>query len=342
MSSNLRKLIRLIIEAEATVPIVGTRTLIDPRVARKKKMEELAHNIAKAMGMTQIRYLSRSTRPLGAYAFAAIDENYNNVVVKIQPAEELYGYRQAQIAISRLPDHIARHLPRIYKVRSLEDIGVKPLTDDLGRPEESGVIVMERLEELPGDMFELITQPASKSSRSLEVLIREPDAFGGMVDDAIAQSEEMIRKVISKSTDPADEDAKISKLRRELLEIIDDPDALTPSGDDSLLAELRRVTHERIMDWARQVSIDDHGAASTISGTIISHMLGKLGRRAIPKEPKTGKPGALGKIRGVKGLMDAIEYLKSVGITPDDVHGSNIMIRPETGELVLSDLGHFV
>lgn len=342
MSSNLRKLIRLIVEAEVTAPITGGPKFTDPKVTRKRTMESLIQRVARALDLTQVRYLSRSTRITGAYTFVAIDDNYHNIVIKIQPADELYGYTQAQRTIMKLPDEVARHLPRIYKVRTLEEIGVEPPVDDLGRREQLGVIVMERLEELPGDMFELITQPASKSSRSLEVLLREPAAFDDMIDGAIAQSRSTISKVISKSPNPGDEEEKIAILKKELLKIIDDPDTLTPSGDDSPLAELRRITHERIMDWARQVSIDDRGGASTISGTIISHMLGKLGRRAIPKEPKTGKPGALGKIRGVRGLMDAIEYLKSVGITPDDVHGSNIMIRPETGELVLSDLGHFV
>jgi len=30
-----------------------------------------------------------------------------------------------------------------------------------------------------------------------------------------------------------------------------------------------------------------------------------------------------------------------MNINPDDLHGNNIMMRPETGELVLADLGHF-
>jgi hypothetical protein len=52
-------------------------------------------------------------------------------------------------------------------------------------------------------------------------------------------------------------------------------------------------------------------------------------------------PGPLSRIRGVRELMTAIEDLKSMNINPDDLHGNNIMMRPETGELVLADLGHF-
>lgn len=342
MRDGIRQLVRLMLEAEVTARRQGDFHPIDPRIARKEKMEELVKDIARALDMTQVRYLARSTRLLGAYTFTAIDENYNNVVVKIQPANELDGYKQAQTEISRLPPQVARHLPRIYKVRSLKDIGVRPLIDELGRQEELGVIVMERLEELPGDMPELITQPASKSQRSLEVLLREPEAFGRMIDDVISQSTRVIRTAISRSADPTDENGKISKLRSTLLGIINNPDALISNDTLTPTAELGRVTHDRTMGWTRQVGIDDRGAASTIAGTISSYMLGKLSRRAIPKEPRTGRPGALAGLRGVKDLMAAIDGLKLLGIMPDDVHGSNIMIRPETGELVLSDLGHFV
>lgn len=341
---KLRQLIGLILEAEATAPVAGGVRFSDPKRARREKMDQLIREVADALDLTGLRFLASSTRILGAYTYAAIDADFNNVVVKIQPASELEGYKQAQMIISRLPSSVASHLPRIYKVRTLEEIGVNPPVDDLGRSEQLGVVIMERLEELQGDLFELITQPASKSQRSLEVLLGEPDAFNDLITDTLRKSDKMLRRMIASSPDPADADGKIQALHEYLVSMTDDPDEILTADERIVISPLdglRRVASQKIADWCNEVGISNRGNAQTLVMTLTNDMIGILSRRAIPKEPMTQKPGALGGIRGVKGLKNAIEYMKSAGIAPDDVHGNNIMIRPETGELVISDLGHF-
>jgi hypothetical protein len=46
-------------------------------------------------------------------------------------------------------------------------------------------------------------------------------------------------------------------------------------------------------------------------------------------------------IPGAKQFSEAIRELKALGIKPGDVHKGNIMIRPDTNEIVIFDVGGF-
>lgn len=344
MKVNLRNLIRLIIEAEATIPITNPPPPYDPSVDRKRKMEILKDEIAKALNLADVRYLSRSKRLYGAYTFSAVDERNENVVLKVQPLNELEGYRRAQQTISRLPDRVARHLPVIYKIRTLDELGVRPPMDDFGRPEELGVIVMERLEEIPGNMFDLITQSPVKSMHSLESLVRDREAFAVVIEDAIEKTRRAITSAIMGSSKNKNVDEEIERLRRMLVSASYDPEIVAPSSGITIstIDGLRSAIEKKIQLWFRGLEgVTQRGKVQSLTMTIMSSITTSLGRRAIPREPMKQSPGPLSRIRGVRELMTAIEDLKSMNISPDDLHGNNIMMRPETGELVIADLGHF-
>ncbi len=368
MSLELRKLIRLMIEADVTNPLppatnasrvirrkagelnqrqttaVPDPSLTeDPKETRKKKMDQTIREVAKSLRLADVRYLSRSARLYGAYTYSAVDERNENVVVKLQPIVEIEGYRKAQQVISRLPDRVARHLPIIYKVRTLDDLGISGPVDDFGYPEALGVIVMERLEELPGNMFDMITQPPTKSMQSLKSLLKDRAAFNDMIDEAIKKSERAIDAAISESPKRVDRDEEVERLRVMLRsasysdEITDESGGMMLSATDGLSA----LIWEKTTLWCRGLGVTRSGRIDTVARTIIGSMSSLLGRRAVPREPSRDVAGPLGRLRGVRELVKAIEELKNMNIKPADVHGNNIMIRPETGELVLADLGHF-
>jgi hypothetical protein len=344
MRSNLRKLVRLMIESEATVPITNPPPPYDPFADRKRKMEILKDDLAEALNLADVRYLSRSKRMYGAYTFSAVDERNENVVLKVQPLSELEGYRRAQQTIVRLPDRVARHLPMIYKIRTLDELGVRPPADDFGNPEELGVIVMERLEEIPGNMFDLITQPPVKSMHSLESLVRDREAFTAVIDDVVGKTRRAITLAVAGSPRGGNADEEVERLRRMLVSAAYDPEITAPSGGIviSTIDGLRSAIEKKVQLWFRGLGEPARrGKAQSLTMTIMSSISSSLGRRAIPREPMKQSPGPLSRIRGVKELMTAIEDLKSMNINPDDLHGNNIMMRPETGELVLADLGHF-
>jgi hypothetical protein len=341
MHSRLRKLVRLMVESEETAPT--TRIPYDPHAHRKRSIERLAAEVSKKLGLVDVRYLSRSKRMRGAYTYSAVDERNNNVVLKIQPADELTGYIRAQQAISKLPPSAARHLPVIYKVRKLTDLGISDPVDEFGKPEEIGVIVMERLDPLPGNMFDLITEPATKSMRSLESLLHDRQAFNDMIDEAMKKSERAIASAISSADHPVDRDEEFERLRKMLRSVSYDP-SVTDQDEDAMISAidgLSSVVWDKVNLWCHGLGIKRRGAAQSLTQMIMSSMSTLLGRRAVPKEPMKDIAGPLGKLRGVRELVKAIDSMKSMNIHPSDVHGNNIMIRPETGELVIADLGHF-
>jgi len=343
MNMKLRKLIRLMIESDATPVIANRPPPYDPFADRKRKMESLKNDLARALNLADVRYLSRSKRIYGAYTFSAVDERNENVVLKVQPLNELEGYKRAQQTIARLPDRVARHLPVIYKIRTLDELGVRPPMDDFGNPEELGVIVMERLEEIPGNMFDLITQPPVKSMHSLESLVRDREAFTAVIDDAIGKTRRAITLAVSGSPRGGDNDEEVERLRRMLVSAAYDPEVTNPGSAIviSTVDGLRSAVERKIQLWFRGLGESARGKIQSLTMTIMSSITSSLGRRAIPREPMKQSPGPLSRIRGVKELVVAIEDLKSMNINPDDLHGNNIMMRPETGELVLADLGHF-
>ena len=343
MRNNLRSLIRLMLESDVTAPMPSGYVPHDPSANRKKKMEKLAEEVADKLGLADVRYLSRSKRLYGAYTYAAVDERNENVILKIQPKNELDGYVRAQQMIARLPDRVARHMPAIYKIRTLDELNVRPPYDDFGNPEELGVIVMERLEELPGNMFDLITQPATRSMHSLESLVRDRDAFTAVIDDALSRSKRSIDSAIAGAPKDADPAEETDRLRKMLVSVIYNPNITNQSGGIMLstVDGLRDAVTEKIELWYRALGITRRGAVQSLSQMIMSSITSLLGRRAVPKEPTKEPAGPLGRISGIRDLVKALDDLKSLNISPSDVHGNNIMLRPETGELVLADLGHF-
>jgi hypothetical protein len=343
MQNSLRKLIRLMLESEGTAPLPASFVPRDPFVQRRATIESVAKDVAAELGLADVRYLSRSKRLYGAYTFSAVDERNENVILKIQPQNELEGYRRAQQMIARLPDRAARHMPLIYKVRTLEELGVPPPSDDFGKPEELGAIVMERLEELPGNMFDLITQPATKSMQSLESLVRDREAFTAFVNDSMARSKRAVESATRNASRPIDTEEEFDRLRRMIISVAYDPEVTAQSGEITISAidGLSAAVNKKVDLWCRALGITRRGSIQSLAQMIMSAMTSILGRRAVPKEPTKDVAGPLGRVKGVRDLIRALDDLKSMNINPSDVHGNNIMIRPETGELVLADLGHF-
>ena len=343
MQNSLRKLIRLMLESDATAPMPANHVPYDPFIQRQSKMEGIAKDAAEEMGLADVRYLSRSKRLYGAYTFSAVDERNENVILKIQPANELEGYRSAQRMIVRLPDRVARHMPIIYKIRTLDEINVPPPYDEFGSPEQLGVIVMERLDELPGNMFDLITQPATKSMHSLESLIRDREAFTAVVEESMRRSRRAIDNAVTGAPRKSDPDEEFERIQKMIISAAYDPEVTSQSGGIVLSAidGLRSAVGKKVELWCRALGITRPGSIQSLTQMIMSSMTTLLGRRAVPKEPTKEVPGPLSRIRGVRDLVRALDDLKTMNINPSDVHGNNIMLRPETGELVLADLGHF-
>lgn len=335
MRDELTKLVRLMLEADEKE---DPEVLRMKRAERKQTMEKFASMLAGRLNLTNVRYLARSKRLEGAYTFSAIDENNENVVLKLQPYNELEGYRKLKKLTERLPDEVSRHLPVIHHILVPSSVGIS--MNDVGLSQPFGIIVMEQLEELPGNLFDLITEPPIKSARSLNALIKDRETFAEIVNVAVDRARKSINSAISKSTRKVNPDEEFERLRKMLISASYDPE-ISQEEDDLVIYGLRKAFSKKVELWYKGLGVTHTGHVYSLVQMIINEILMPLGRRAIPKEPGHERPGALSKIKGVRELMKAIEFLKSVKVNLSDVHGNNIMLRPGTGEMVLADLGHF-
>lgn len=341
MTKSFIKQLYLMLENEKT-PVISPIKRQNPFDARKEKMDMIASLAGKRLGMVDIRFLSRSTRLFGAYTYAAVDRNNENVVIKVQPANELDGYRRARQIISRLPADIAIHLPTIYKVAMLEDI-LHTIPDELESDvSDLGIIVMERLEELPGNMFDMITSAPKSSDQSLQSLLNDREAFAAVINDVIAKKISMITSVINRYSLRKDIDvgSAIDRLRTQIGRSAFTAGSKNIEKSSPFNAFISQVMTE-IDLWCFGVGISDKNARNNISSQLSDAIASALTKRAVPKEPKVEKAGPLSRSKGIKELIAAINKLIEMDIEPSDLHGNNIMIRPGSGELVLADLGHF-
>lgn len=353
MQKNFKKLIRLlIVESEQTQKLntgyLGVTpeeiSLQDPFVERKKQMEEIAKETARALSLSGLRFISRSSRLNGAYTYSAINERNENVVLKIQPIDEIDGYRKVQQIASRLSPDVAIHLPTIYQIRPLQALLHGPAAARLTGLDGLCAIVMERLEELPGNLFQLITKPPKKSSQSLNALLNDREAFDKAISDVVDHRSYTIVSILNRHSihKDIDTDAALAKLKRQIGRAIyssasrEQIDATANIGS-GLLGQVR----EEVRLWCLGVGISNQAPQTNIAKYISDSLETALSRRAIPQEPKEEKAGPLGSVKGIDKLMRAIKKLGALGIEPSDLHGNNIMLRPDSGELVIADLGHF-
>lgn len=332
----LRETIRSILyEIEAT----GAQpqfNLIDRFEERKEKIDKIAKDVASVLNLVDIRFLARSPRLQGAYTYSAVDSKYRNVILKIQSTDEIGGYSNVQQIRSEVSPATRNHLPIIFIVKTLKSLGI----DD---NDSLCAIVMERLEELPGNMFELISASPVRSKISFNALIRDRKAFTMIIDNIIELTRKSIIDVLKVVQRKIDIDVEISRLRNMLisasLSIVEPSDSKASS---SIIQALMSQINNKIDLWCTGLGIRDSLEKDILKSEYEKLLKFKLSSRAVPKEPLIQNPGALGNISGIKELISAIDELKSMNIKPQDLHGNNIMLRPETGELVIADLGHFI
>jgi len=360
MQNDLRKLVKLMLESEQLTPGTIARQQREEIEAREISMRKLSRELADKLDLLDVRYLSRSKRPKGAYTFSAVDDKGENVVLKIQPSSELGGYIRMQRLLPKLPDEVRRHVPVIMKVRTLSELGIKIPDDDVTSSEVLGVIVMERLENLPGNMFDLITEPPLQSAKSLSALISDRETLKMIIEKTIKSSSHILSRFFS------DYGSLHRKLMNNLVERLmllntRARQIVNPEGDRQeefyklreALVEIVNQWYDNVEEWVRD-NRDEPGLNQKQANDILGRPLrsmtvaairdnftGQLGKRAVPINPSESLPGSLAGLAGIKEFQNAVESLRKMGIHVDDVHGNNIMVRPETGELVLSDLGHF-
>ena len=310
----IRQLIGLLLEAD----------LEDQLKIRSDEIRQIADLVSRRLGFVNLRFLAKSKRPNGAHAYAVTDENGQNLVLKIQPVEELGGYEKAQRSYDQLPPGVRKHLPVIKSIMTLEDLGIR-------HDERLGIIVMEELERVPGRIYDMLKDQPSKSADVLSVLLSDRERFNRFIDRAIDKQD---KKLLSKISD---DDIIDLKLRLQKISKIQNlEDEFSPG------IAIMQAAGETVSDWGKEKDIDRRQILPMLVNGIKNSINSEISKRPIRVNPVKDKiSGIMVDQPGIRDLDSAIRAMISMGLTPNDLHQDNIMIRPETGELVISDLGFF-
>lgn len=347
---------------DATAPLPPNRAPspleAKPRDSYRNQVDRVAQKVAKALGMMEVQYLARSKRDLGAIAYKAISPNYMNVIIKIAPEHELTGYRKIEEIKQTLPESVAKHLPHVYKLTNLKKLGIEwPKESYFDEDRNLGVIVMEALETLPGPIFDLIKNPPAANDFVLETFLNDEILFNDfiekyLVSPEVHQTVEKLLNDVKPGYDLGDIEAVKTAIKERLMllrnfkyprfipSLLNRVDFKKPTNRvNTLKPQIERLIHQALQRFAPNIELISDPVVEL--GQEFSDSL-LHNTRAIPTEPSQG--GKFGVMSDSKLLADfkrAVKYMTDHGVFVSDLHANNLMLRPETMDIVIADLGHF-
>jgi hypothetical protein len=345
-------------------PNTKTPPMVRRFVSREEQLLKAANEVAEKYDLHHVEFLSKSSRPEGASAFSVYSDEFGGIILKLQPVEETDIYNELKNKSFNFPDEVMKHFPKIYEVSTLEKLGIDAPHIG-GIKTNMGVILMEPLEHLPGNIWDLLSMSHEDSAvdkRAL-FLVANKDVYSQFINQFLNDPEVLkefdkieehpLTKQRKSKTGPShykmSREEKIDLLKRMLLSL-----SVSKSFRDSVderhktgksITMIIRNEIRRIFDnWVKST-----GLISMLTSSLKMHFehhmnltLSSLSHRAIPRDPKNKKSeGPLGKLKGFESFNRAIDYLLDQGISPGDLHANNLMIRHSTGDIVFSDLGHF-
>lgn len=299
-------------------------------------MKTVAHDLSEILGLHAPAFLGSSNRDKigrGAYAFSASNDAGESVVLKIGLTGEIRPYQKIMELFGDDPPSI---VPRVYAAGYFDDIGYKP---PVNLANDFGYIVMEELEPMPGNMAQFL-QDMGSSKESFRILMDDKSEVRSIINTAV----ERIRSALSVklgtlplSDKENDEkvDLIISNYKEELWK-----KSAEWKGSNNLSEFTNKIYH----DFYHVLLGVLHSEVSR--GEINTVGVNNLSERAAvgflviidsaPVEPSYNLNTPLG-----RHFRRVVRELEDLGIEPRDLHADNLMMRPGTGEIVISDLGHF-
>lgn len=326
LASNLKRL-ELAEVSEEPLGEIGPRDI----AGTDSWMKWVAHDLSEILGLHAPTFLGSSARDRfgrGAYAFSASNDAGESVVLKIGLAGEIRPYQKAMRMFGEDPPSI---FPRIYAAGFFDDIGYKP---PVNLANDFGYIVMEELEPMPKDMAKFL-QDLGSSSESFRFITENKNELRRLIN---LSAERIDSSLKNKITSPLLSEDEVNQKVGEYLS--DYKEALWNKSFEWKGSDNREVFSDLIYhDFYHTLNDILRGELTTVEINNLSEraaagFLSELNSAPVQSSYKLNTP--LG-----RHFSKSIEELEEMGIEPGDLHADNIMLRPETGEIVISDLGHF-
>jgi hypothetical protein len=301
-----------------------------------KWMMTVAHDVAEILGLHTPAFLGSSARSRfgrGAYAFSVSNDAGESLILKIGLSGEISPYQKAMRLFGDDPPSV---IPKIYAAGYFDDIGYKPPVD---LANSFGYIVMEELEPMPGNM-----------AGFLQELGGGEESFRILKDD-----KNELRRLINSS---------VERIRPSLFVKLNSPllsDDEVTSKVDQISSDYKEELWNKSNEWVGSKNRDEfmnliyhdfyHVLLSVLHSEISKGDINTIGVNNLSERAAAGFLGSVN-VAPVESsyvlntplgnhFRMAVRELEDLGIDPADLHADNIMMRPGTGEIVISDLGHF-
>ena len=294
-------------------------------------MMTVAHDLSEILGLHSPAFLGSSDRDShasGAYAFSVSNDAGESLVLKLGLTGEIRPYQKI---IDLFGDDPPSIVPKIYAAGYFDDIGYKPpvkLANDFG------YIIMEELEKMPNNMANFLQELGSEGE-SFRIL----KEHGTLLLDLVNGSIDSIAKSL---------EIKLTKDEESKEEILDKKSDLLSKLKEASFFKIRSLSNLRDLNKDGKDIYDIlHGIfddilsndlkkeeAEDLSFRVAQAILSKVSLSPVSPSYSLNVPLA-------KSFKEARRELDDLGIDPRDLHADNIMLRPGTGEIVISDLGHF-
>ena len=297
-------------------------------------MLAVAADLSKKLGVHTPAFLGSSGRDLygrGAYAFSVSKDEGKSLVLKIGLAGELEPYKKILEKFGDKPPSI---LPVIYQAATFDEIGYEPPPSGLSS--KFGVILMEELIPMPPNMAEFL-QNRGGEEESFRILKDSGSELAEIINSSAEKNKSFLEFQLRR-TNLSDKEAE--DRAKELLMTFKEEaffglkkatslvtGGINPGGKD-LYAIIREISAPIFGSYLKKRAVEE------VADGFTTILLSKMAEA--PADSGYTLNTALG-----KHFSGALRELEDLGIEPKDLHADNIMLRPETYEIVISDLGHF-
>lgn len=297
-------------------------------------MLTVAAEVSEILGVHTPAFLGSSGRNLygrGAYAFSVSNDEGKSRVLKIGLAGELEPYKKIK---ERFGDNPPSILPVIYLAASFDEIGYEPPPSGLRN--SFGVILMEELVPMPPNMAEFL-QNRGGEEESFRILKDSGSELVEIINSSAEKSKSFL-------------EFQLRKMKLSDKEAEDKAGELLMTFKEEVFFGLKKVTNlvtgglnpggKDLYTIIREISTPIFG--SHLKGQTVEEVADGFTRILLLKvvDAPADSGYTLNTALG-KHFRKALRELEDLGIDPRDLHADNIMLRPETYEIVISDLGHF-
>jgi hypothetical protein len=316
-------------------------------------MSHVANELAKKLNLYYPAFIGASLRSLsarGAYAWSASDEEGNSVIFKIINGREVVKYKKIMELKKSTNNPI---LPNIYLASTFEEIKYKPPASSVISNEMNGVVIMEELEAMPIDLSMLITGNFINDSNNLRILASNKESLQVLCNDLSVYFSQKIYKDIVNNFDYNYEDKKsfseIEDFAKEKSLIAKEEihkfiyikfrkDVYFESKKFNNVISIYTWVINIIRDFINQFFENNKDIKISnvmdLKRSTSEYIIDKLKVYSHHSNYKYNIPGAI-------EFNKNIEKLRDMKVFPADLSADNVMLRPDTKEIVISDVGHF-